>query len=198
MAKIAVVAANGKASRKIISEALSRGFDVTAFGRHEENNTEAKTYVRKDILDLTREDLAGFDAVVSGFGAFTPETFPLYQTTTELFVGGAGSLYTNPERTETLADGKDFPEAIRPLAQAMKKALGYLRTRNDVRWTYISPAAVFLADGPRTGSYELTGEDFTVNKDGKSEISYADYAIAMVDEIERGNHIRERISVRWA
>ena len=83
MAKIAVVAANGKASRKIISEALSRGFDVTAFGRHEENNTEAKTYVRKDILDLTREDLAGFDAVVSGFGAFTPETFPLYQTTTE-------------------------------------------------------------------------------------------------------------------
>lgn len=136
MAKIAVVAANGKASRKIISEALSRGFDVTAFGRHEENNTEAKTYVRKDILDLTREDLAGFDAVVSGFGAFTPETFPLYQTTTEhladilsgsdtrlLFVGGAGSLYTNPERTETLADGKDFPEAIRPLAQAMKKAL---------------------------------------------------------------------------
>ena len=78
MAKIAVVAANGKASRKIISEALSRGFDVTAFGRHEENNTEAKTYVRKDILDLTREDLAGFDAVVSGFGAFTPETFPLY------------------------------------------------------------------------------------------------------------------------
>ena len=85
MAKIAVVAANGKASRKIISEALSRGFDVTAFGRHEENNTEAKTYVRKDILDLTREDLAGFDAVVSGFGAFTPETFPLYQTTTERF-----------------------------------------------------------------------------------------------------------------
>lgn len=211
MAKIAVVAANGKASRKIISEALSRGFDVTAFGRHEENNTEAKTYVRKDILDLTRKDLAGFDAVVNGFGAFTPETFPLYQTTTEhladilagsdtrlLFVGGAGSLYTNPERTETLADGKDFPEAIRPLAQAMKKSLGYLRTRNDVRWTYISPAAVFLADGPRTGFYELTGEDFTVNKDGKSEISYADYAIAMVDEIEHGNHIRERISVRWA
>ena len=110
----------------------------------------------------------------------------------------SGSLYTNPERTETLADGKDFPEAIRPLAQAMKKSLGYLRTRNDVRWTYISPAAVFLADGPRTGSYELTGEDFTVNKDGKSEISYADYAIAMVDEIEHGNHIRERISVRWA
>ncbi|MEI3143773.1 MAG: hypothetical protein V8S69_00455 [Dakarella massiliensis] len=123
---------------------------------------------------------------MSGFGAFTPETFPLYQTTTHtsrisspaltpicLFVGGAGSLYTNPERTETLADGKDFPEAIRPLAQAMKKALGYLRTRNDVRWTYIEPAAVFLADGPRTGSYELTGEDFTVNKDGKSEISYA-------------------------
>ena len=127
MAKIAVVAANGKASRKIISEALSRGFDVTAFGRHEENNTEAKTYVRKDILDLTREDLAGFDAVVSGFGAFTPETFPLYQTTTEhladilagsdtrlLFVGGAGSLYTNPERTETLADGKDFDPPARP------------------------------------------------------------------------------------
>ena len=94
--KIAVVGANGKATRKIISEAVNRGMEVTAFGRRD-NNTEAQHYVKKDIFDLTKEDLAG--------------------------------------------------------------------------------------------------EEFTVNSKGESVISYADYAIAMVDEIEKGNHIRQRISV---
>ncbi|MBQ6504224.1 MAG: NAD(P)-dependent oxidoreductase, partial [Flexilinea sp.] len=67
--KIAVVAANGRAAGKIIEEAVNRGFDVTAFGRGAENKTAASNYVQKDIMDLTKEDLAGFDAVVDGFGA---------------------------------------------------------------------------------------------------------------------------------
>ena len=69
--KIAVIAANGKAAGKIIAEAVSRGFEVTAFGRRE-NNTAAQNYVRKDLFDLTAADLAGFDAVVDAFGAWTP------------------------------------------------------------------------------------------------------------------------------
>lgn len=70
-----------------------------------------------------------------------------------------------------------------------------LRKRNDVVWTFISPAADFQADGERTGEYILAGEELTLNEKGESIISYADYAIAMVDEIMNGNHIRERISV---
>lgn len=205
--KIAVVAANGKAARKIISEAVSRGLEVTAFGRRD-NNTEAQHYVKKDIFDLTKEDLAGFDAVVDAFGAWTEETLPMHSTslahlsdilsgsdTRLLVVGGAGSLYLNPEHTKMLVEAPDFPDAFKPLANAQGKALSELRQRKDVKWTFISPAADFQADGARTGEYILAGEEFTVNSKGESAISYADYAIAMVDEIEKGNHIQQRISV---
>lgn len=81
------------------------------------------------------------------------------------------------------------------VAAAAQKSLEYLRTRDDVRWTYVSPAADFQAEGERTGAYTLAGEELTLNEKGESVISYADYAIAMVDEIESGEHIRERISV---
>lgn len=205
--KIAVVAANGRAARKIITEAVSRGMEVTAFGRRD-NNTEAQHYVKKDIFDLTKEDLAGFDAVVDAFGAWTEETLPMHSTslahlsdilsgsdTRLLVVGGAGSFYLNPEHTKMLVEAPDFPDAFKPLANAQGKALSELRQRKDVRWTFISPAADFQADGARTGEYILAGEEFTVNSKGVSAISYADYAIAMVDEIEKGNYIQQRISV---
>ena len=68
--KIAVVAANGRVAQKVVKEALDRGFEVKAFGRGAENKTAASDYVQKDIMDLTKEDLAGFDAVVDGFGAW--------------------------------------------------------------------------------------------------------------------------------
>ena len=205
--KIAVVAANGKAAGKIITEAVSRGLYVTGFGRNE-NNTDAQNYIRKDLFDLTTEDLKGFDAVVDAFGAWTEETLPLHSTSLKhlcdilsgtdtrlLVVGGAGSLYVNPEHTMTVSDGPDFPDIFKPLASAMAKALGELRERSDVKWTYISPAGDFQAEGERSGKYIPGGEELTLNERGESVISYADYAIAMVDEIEKGDHIQQRISV---
>ena len=111
-----------------------------------------------------------------------------------LVVGGAGSLFVDPEHTMTVSDGPDFPDIFKPLAAAMAKALGELREREDVKWTYISPAGDFQADGERSGKYILGGEELTLNSRGESIISYADYAIAMVDEIEKGDHIRQRIS----
>jgi putative NADH-flavin reductase len=77
----------------------------------------------------------------------------------------------------------------------MAAALADLRKRDDVKWTYISPAGDFQADGERTGEYLLGGEELKLNDRGESIISYADYAIALVDEIESGNHIQQRISV---
>lgn len=113
-----------------------------------------------------------------------------------LVVGGAGSLYTDQTHTMTISETPDFPKAYLPVANGMGKALEELRKRNDVKWTYISPAAEFDPEGKKTGSYVLAGEEFTVNEKGESYISYADYALALVDEAEKGNHIRERISVR--
>ena len=205
--KIAVVCANGKAGKLIVKEAVSRGADVTAVVR-ESNQTEAKNVLKKDLFDLTAEDLKGFDVVIDAFGAWTEETLPQHSTSLKhlcdalsgtktrlLVVGGAGSLYVNPEHTACVADGADFPDAFKPLAAAMAKALGELRQRKDVQWTYISPAGDFQAEGERTGKYILGGEELTLNSKGESVISYADYAIAMVDEALKGNHIQQRISV---
>ena len=134
--KIAVICANGKAGRLIVKEAMDRNLDVTAVVRGE-NKSAAGKVIAKDLFDLTAADLKGFDAVVDAFGAWTPETLEQHSTTLKhlcdtlsgtdtrlLVVGGAGSLYVNPEHTATVSDGPDFPEMFKPLAAAMAKALG--------------------------------------------------------------------------
>ena len=207
MTSIAVVAANGKAGKLIVKEAVDRGFDVTAVVRGE-NKTVAQHAIVKDLFDLTADDLKGFDAVVDTFGAWTPGTLPQHSTSLKhladilsgtdtrlIVVGGAGSLYVDPQHTTQLVDTSDFPDDFKPLASAMAKSLAELRERKDVRWTFVSPAADFQADGERTGKYILAGEELKLNDRGESIISYADYAIAIVDEIAKGNHIGQRISV---
>ena len=209
MKKVAVVCAAGKQGKLLVNEAVSRGYDVTGFvrGGDKVENEKAKTVV-KDLFDLTREDLIGFDAAIDAFGAWTPETLPLHRTSLKhlcdilsgtkvrlLVVGGAGSLYVNPEHTVQVKDLESFPDAFKPLATNMGEALAELRTRSDVQWTYLSPAGDFVADGERTGEYLLGGEEYFVNEKGESRISYADYAIAMIDEIENENNIQKRFSV---
>ncbi|MBX9076160.1 NAD(P)-dependent oxidoreductase [Streptococcus anginosus] len=205
--KIAVVAANGKAGQLIVEEAVKRGHDVTAIVRSE-NKTQAQHLLKKDLFDLNKEDLAGYDVVVTAFGAWTSETLPLHSKSIEHFndllagtntrflvVGGAGSLYVDKEKKVRLVDTAEFPAEYKPLASAQADELDLLRTKKDLNWTFVSPAAEFIPDGARTGEYILAGDFFTVNEAGESKISYADYAIAFVDEIESGKHIQERISV---
>lgn len=205
--KIAVVAANGKAGQLIVEEAVKRGHDVTAIVRSE-NKTQAQHLLKKDLFDLTKEDLAGYDVVATAFGAWTAETLPLHSKSIEHFndllagtstrllvVGGAGSLYVDKEKKVRLVDTAEFPADYKPLASAQADELDLLRTKKDLNWTFVSPAAEFIPDGAHTGEYILAGDFFTVNEAGESKISYADYAIAFVDEIESGKHIQERISV---
>ena len=205
--KLAVIGANGKAGKLIVKEAVNRGLDVTAVVRGD-NTTVAQEVLKKDLFDLTAADLKGFDVVIDAFGAWTEETLPQHSTSLKhlcdilsgtdtrlIVVGGAGSLYVNPEHTVCVADSPDFPDVFKPLAAAMAKALGELRARRDVKWTYISPAGDFRADGARTGKYILGGEELTLKSKGESMISYADYAIAMVDEAVNGGNIQKRISV---
>lgn len=205
--KVAVVCANGRVGTLVVKEALNRGLDVTAVVR-EDNKTAAKNVIKKDLFDLTAADLDGFDVVVDAFGAWKEEELPNHtkslmhlcdilsgKKTRLVVVGGAGSLYVNPEHTAVVSDGPDFPPQFLPLAKAQGKALEELRKRSDVQWTFISPASDFQADGERTGKYILAGEELTLNSRGESIISYADYAIALVDEIVSGNHIQQRISV---
>ena len=209
MEKVAIVCAAGRQGTCLVNEAVSRGYDVTGFVRGGDKvaNPKAKTVV-KDLFELTREDLSGFDVVIDAFGAWTPETLPLHRTSLAhlcdvlsgtkvrlLVVGGAGSLYVDPEHTVQVKNLESFPDVFKPLATNMGEALAELRTRSDVQWTYLSPAGDFVADGERTGEYLLGGEEYFVNEKGESRISYADYAIAMIDEIENENNIQKRFSV---
>lgn len=209
MKKVAVLCAAGRQGKLLAAEAAERGYDVTGFVRSEDSvvNKNMKTIV-KDLFDLTKEDLLAYDVVIDAFGAWTSDTVDgIYKAVKHLcdllsgmnvrllVVGGAGSLYVNPERTLTVADLPSFPDAFKPVAAAHAKALEDLRKRSDVKWTYLSPAANFVSNGARTGKYLARGEDYSVNDKGLSEISYADYAIAMIDEIENENNVQKRFSV---
>ena len=134
--KIAVVCANGKAGSLIVREAVERGLDVTAVVRSE-NQSATQQVIQKDLFHLKASDLTGFDVVIDAFGTWTLETLPQHSTslnhlcnilsgqdTRLLVVGGAGSLYVNPEHTAQVMDGVDFPAEFKPLASHMGKSPG--------------------------------------------------------------------------
>ena len=209
MKKVAIVCAAGKQGKLLVEEAAARGYDVTGFVRSGSADVDPRAKkVVKDLFELTRADLEGFDAVIDAFGRSARLSLPQHGTSLKhlcdalsgtkvrlLVVGGAGSLYVDPAHTVQVKDLESFPAAFKPLAEAMGAALAELRERSDVQWTYLSPAGDFVADGARTGKYLVDGEEYFVNAEGESRISYADYAIAMIDEVENARHIRQRFSV---
>jgi len=205
--RIAIIGANGKEGSLIAKEAEKRGIEVTSIVRSEKKSV-TNDYLVRDVYDITSDDLKSFDAIVDALGFFgdmvkeyVPSTQHLIDilkdsATRLLVVGGAGSLYLDPQHTKQLYQQADFPTAVKPLSEQMGKALDLLK-QSDINWTYISPAADFDHNGDCTGKYVLAGEELTVDDNGQSKISYADYAIAMVDEIENEKYKNQRISVRW-
>ena len=207
--KIAVIGANGKAGSLIVKEALERGHEITAVVRDGSKISDMHVKIlEKDLFDLTYDDLKENDAVIDAFAVWAEDQ--LYQHKTSLahlsdilaekpvrllVVGGAGSLYVDPEHKLRLMDTPDFPDMFKPLASNMGEAFDALRTRKDVNWTYLSPSADFSAEGVRTGKYKAGGEELMTNSKGLSTISYADYAIAMLDEAELPKHLQERFTV---
>ena len=205
--KIAVVCANGNAGKLIVKEALDRNICVSAVVRGQ-NKSEAKSVINKDLFDLTASDLSGFDAVIDAFGVWAEDKLIQHSTSLKhlcdllsgsetilIVVGGDRSLYVNKEHDVQVMNGAEFTDMIKPLASNMSKALDELRQRNDVKWTYISPALDFKPQGEKSLKYVLGGEELTFNLKGQSTISYATYAVALVDEILNGNHIKKRICV---
>jgi len=200
--KVAVIGANGKEGSLIVKEALSRGLDVTSIVRDEKKSPTEK-YIVRDVYSLKAEDIEEFDVLVDALGFFGPavkEYVPATEHLIEiigdsktrlLVVGGAGSLYVDKAHTLKLYQQADFPEVVKPLSEEMGKSLDILRD-SRIDWTFISPAADFQAQGKRTGKYVLAGEELTFDANGKSEISYADFAIAMVDQIVSAAHSKER------
>ena len=206
--KIAIIAANGRAGKLIMNEALERGLDVTAIVRDKTkiNNPKAKV-IEKDLFDLTKDDLKEFDTVVSAFGVWEEKELDKHSVVMEhlcqilantnirlMVIGGAGSLYVNKEHTMILKDTPDFPDIFMGVAVSSIKAFDILKSQKDVLWTYISPSADFQADGEKTGRYNIGHNELLFNSKGESTISYADYAIAFVDEIQNKKYLNQQIT----
>lgn len=207
MKKILVIGSNGRTGKLIVEESLKKGYQVTGLGLNQ-NQSSAQNYIQKSLFDLTKEEVENYDVVVDAFGAWTVDTIPNIGNaiihlakimdglkTRLIVVGGAGSLFVNEEKTITVDMGPDFPDSWKPLSGSHGRGLAYLRTTNNLNWTYVSPACNFVADGARTGTYQLGGEILVLNSKGESTISYADYAIAIADEIENEKYNKQRISV---
>lgn len=204
---ILVVGVNGRVGSLVCKKAIEKGINVSGLGRGD-NKNNLNCYLKKDAMDIILADLANYDVVVDAVGGWDEKNIPnitnvmkhladlLVNSNKRLIVvGGAGSLFVNKERTITVDMGADFPNSWKPLSSAHGKGLSYLRTKENLNWTYISPACNFDADGIETGEYKLAGEDLALNSNGESVISYADYAIALVDVIISGKYNKERISV---
>ncbi|EPY6471509.1 NAD(P)-dependent oxidoreductase [Clostridium sporogenes] len=206
--KISIIGANGKSGKLLVEEALNRGHEVTAIVRNGQATTPNAKVLEKDLFNLTYDDVKDSEVIIDAFGTWTPKSLPLHQTSLKylsgllggkpnrlLIVGSAGSLYVDPQHTMRLLDSPDMPEMYKPLSTNMVAAFDALKKRNDVNWTYLSPPAIFDADSVRTGKYRVGGDELMVNSKGESVISYADAAIAMIDEAEWGKHIRQRFTV---
>ena len=204
--KIAIIGANGKTGANLVNEALKQGYDVTAIVRNNENKNASAKVVYKDVLELTKADLAGFDAVISAFAAWSEETFPLHKkvaahlvnllegTNTRLIVvGGAGTLFVNSKGT-MLMDTPDFPPEYMGVAKATAESYFELKGSANVIWTYVSPAADYDENGARTGKYMLGNDHVILNSQNESYVSYADLAIAIIDELKNKKFIQKRFT----
>jgi putative NADH-flavin reductase len=203
--KIAVISATGKAGSLIAQEAFDRGMDVTAIVRDKKKvDTNKYAVLEKDLYNLTPADIEDFDAVVCAYGV-TPDKAESIQTAFAhlikifeqvpsvriLFVGGAASLYTDFDKQHQLIE--TIPDEWRPVPYHTLLAFNEIK-KSKANWTFFSPAAFFDAQGPRTGRY-TPGTDYVIqNSAGQSYISYADYAIAMVDEIGKKQFVGRRFT----
>ncbi|MER2174275.1 MAG: NAD(P)-dependent oxidoreductase [Carnobacterium sp.] len=208
--KIGIIGATGKSGSKISAEALIRGHEVIPLVRNASKLTESKDsrYIEKDLYDLDFDDIKELDVVVDAFNAPQGKE-ELHQTSLAhivsliqghdaprlIVVGGAGSLYIDDTNTTRLMDTATFPEEAKPTALNMAKAFELLSQTEDINWTYLSPSAFFNPEGKRTGNYQLGQDTLLTNSEGESEVSYADFALALVDEIENQQFINQRITV---
>ncbi|MDR4947820.1 NAD(P)-dependent oxidoreductase [Neobacillus cucumis] len=206
--KIGIIGASGKAGKLILKEAVKRGHEVTAIVRDAAKvQNEHVAVLEKNIFDLKSEDIKNFEVVVNAFnargqehqhveaGKVLIEALKSALQTKLVVVGGAGSLFVDEAKTVRLLETPDFPATYYPTASNMMKNLKELQDTDGIQWTYISPAAFFNPEGKRTGSYRKGKDQLILNSKGESYISYADYAIAVLDEIENPQHINERFSV---
>ena len=211
---IAIFGAGGHVGHGILNEALARGHDVVAIvrdpARAKIDHPNVKV-IAGDVSDPAsyRAALKGVDVAIASlsgrrdadasripkYAAILLDTLAAAGVKRFIWVGGAGNLETAP--AVTVADDPNFPAAWKPEAQAQAEALRIFRTaQTDIDWTYISPAAL-IEDGARSGAYRIGGDQLLVDAKGVSRITIPDYAVAVLDRVEKNDKPRQRITVAY-
>jgi len=201
---VALIGASGNIGSKIQAELIARGHTVTAIARNAEKlASSAKVkVVAVDAADTAAlaNALRGHDAVICSvpFAPGLSESIiaAVKQSGVKRYVmvGGAGSLEVAPGKM--LKETLTLPDPIKKILDEAAAILARLRGEHELEWTFFSPAAE-IGPGERTGKFRLGGDQLVTDANGKSRISYDDYAIALVDELERGNHIRKRFTIAY-
>ena len=202
--KIAIVGASGQAGSRLTAELARRGHAVTAIARNPEKiaTLPGVTAVRGDVNDQAALTAlwAGHDAAISSVHFSVSDPVKLIGAAKAsgvgryLVVGGAGSLEVAPG--VRLVTTPNFPAQYKAEASKGAEFLDLLRQETDLNWTFLSPSALFVA-GERTGKFRLGTDQLLTAADGKSSISFEDFAIALADEIERPAHLRQRFTVGY-
>ena len=206
--KIALFGSSGTIGQRILKEALSRRHQVTVVARNT-SRTDGIPAVKGDVLDgsSVAEAVKGSDVVISAVGprpGEDPKMVPQAATALIegvkqagvprlLIVGGAGSLEVEPG--VQLVDTPQFPREWKGIAVAHRDALEIYR-QSDIDWTYFSPA-IFIEPGERTGKYRVGGDEVLIDSTGQSRISAEDYALAMLDEVEKPKLHRRRVTIAY-
>ncbi|MDO9421113.1 MAG: NAD(P)-dependent oxidoreductase [Herminiimonas sp.] len=204
MSKIAIIGATGRAGSQLLEEALRRGHTVTAIARKASSLGARAGVTTKDVDVL---DAAALESAVAGHDAvFSAAHFSGIPASTIinavkkagvkrlLVVGGAGSLFGAPGLK--LIDAPGFPAEYKAEATAGSLFLDILRQEKELEWTFLSPSAEFVEEA-RTGKFRLGKDDLLVDANGRSWISFKDFAIAFIDELEKPAHVRERFTVGY-
>jgi len=201
--KIAIMGATGNAGQRLVEEALGRGHEVTGISRNADAQAarEGVNWVKADVNDVDdmASKVAGHDAAILSMpfnGLDTGNVFGVAKTSGVklLIVGGAASL-KNDEGV-ALIDQPGFPDFIKVEAEPARQFLSKLKSGVDFTWTFLSPA-MFFGAGERTGTFRLGTDNLLTAADGKSSISYEDFAIAMINEIETPKHENARFTVGY-
>ena len=216
MANVLLIGATGFVGSTVLNELVSRGHKVTAVVRNIDK------IAKSELVDAVKEDVAnvdaiaklaeGKDAIISAYNpgwtnpdiaTLISENYPKILSAAKksgverlLIVGGAGTLFCAPGLR--VVDSGVIPEEImggvRPLGDFY---LNTLMNENDIDWVFFSPAGVFDQQGKKTGNYRLGKDDLIVDTDGNSHISVQDYADAMVNELEKPAHHKERFTIGY-
>ncbi|MGX2949915.1 NAD(P)-dependent oxidoreductase [Ursidibacter sp. B-7004-1] len=214
--KIAVIGATGLVGNAVVQELATRGHNVTAFARNTDKvlQNDKVTAVSADVNDTNfAEKLAGFDAVVSAYNPgwtnpnYVEDFHKSYTAILSaakaanvaylLIVGGAGSLYVAPNLQ--LVDTAEFPKEYYGGANAARELLNTVKASSGLNWAFISPAAMFAVNPvsfDRTGKYRLGQDDVLFTAEGApADISVADLAVAIADDVENKAHLHQRFTV---